>query len=256
VASDTFKFFDYIVAMSGHSKWAQIKRQKGTADVKRSGVFTKMSNAISVAVRDGGKNPEMNFKLRLAIERARAVNMPNQSIERAIARGAGEGSDAIIDVVFYEGFGPGGAALVVETMTDNKNRTSNDIRAVFGKHGGTLGTPNSVKWQFSSAGLILIAKKDLPTTPRDELELQLIDAGADDVRENPEGIEITTPPNQLKAVQDKILSLHIPVATAELILIPQNPVQLEPAAREKLDQLISDLENLQDVHAVYTNNQP
>lgn len=239
--------------MSGHSKWAQIKRQKGAADAKRSSLFTKFSNAISAAARVGGENPETNFKLRLAIERAKAANMPNQSIERAIARGVGKAEGAAIEEVFYEGFGPGGIPLVIETVTDNKNRTSGEIRSVLTRYGGSLGTPNSVRWQFEQAGLIFLAKESVVSRPRDELELQLIEAGAEDVKDGPEGLTVYTKPAQLKTVQEKVDALQIPVAAAELVLVPKNPVTAPEEEGAKLCELVAELEGRQDVNAVYTN---
>ncbi len=161
--------------MSGHSKWSQIKRQKGVNDAKRGQAFTRLGREITVAARDGGGDPDSNYRLRLAIQRARESNMPMDNIDRAIKRGVGGGDGPALDEILYEGYGPGGAAVLVEVMTDNRNRAAGDIRSVFTRHGGNLGNPGSVNWMFEPRGVIMIAVNG---TNAEEIELKAIDAGA------------------------------------------------------------------------------
>lgn len=239
--------------MSGHSKWSQIKRQKGAADVKRSGVFTKLSNAIAVAVREGGKQPDMNFKLRLAIDRAKAANMPNDNIDRAIKRGAGEGEGALIETVTYEGFGPAGSALVIEAMTDNKNRTASELRSLLSSAGGSLGSPNSVRWQFQTKGAIDLLIDQNANLSLEAVESAAIEAGADDVIQSDSVIEILTDPQHLQRVKESIEKLPAVIDTAELRNIPTTPIDLSEADREKLLTLLHELDELADIDSVSTN---
>jgi YebC/PmpR family DNA-binding regulatory protein len=239
--------------MSGHSKWSQIKRQKGAADQKRSGVFTKLSNAIVVAVREGGKNPDMNVRLRLAIDKAREANMPNDNVERAIKRGSGELGGAVIEAVTYEGFGPAGSTLIVEALTDNKNRTASEIRSTLAKHGGRLGTPNTVRWQFETRGYFEILNGENPGRNPEEMELALIEAGAEDIKPTDLGCEAFVDHHNFTAVRDAITAGGIALSTAEVRPIATAPVVLSEADQQKLISLMEEIDDLPDVDALYTN---
>jgi len=239
--------------VSGHSKWSTIKRQKGAADAKRGALFTKLGNAITIAIRETGeKNIDINFKLRLAIERARAANMPNENIERAIKRGAGELEGQTIESVVYEGFGPAGSALIIEALTDNKNRTASDIRSILTKHNGRLGGPNSVMWQFTKKGLIPINTED-NKHGQDDIEMMSVEAGADDVRSVDNIIEVLTKPNQLKSVQDKLSENGLKLESAELAYIPNNYTDLNESGQKQLDRLLDELNDNQAVVTIYDN---
>lgn len=236
--------------MSGHSKWAQIKRQKGVADEKRSAAFTKLANAVTVAAREGGKDAELNFRLRLAIEKARAANMPKENIERAMKRGTGEIEGRQLENVTYEGFGPDGVAIIAETLTDNRNRTTADLRRVFGEYGGTLGSTNSVLWMFEPRGYLEVASEG----KRDVLELALIDAGADNIEDDHDLLIISTPSPSLKNVREAALNAGADVKNAELVLHANTEVSpTSEANREKIHNLLLALEELDDVTNVATN---
>lgn len=239
--------------MSGHSKWAQIKRQKAVTDKKRGSIFTKLGNAITLAARTGGGDPEMNFKLRLAIDRAKAVNFPKDNIDRAIKRGTGELGGAEIVEVVYEGYGPSGVAIFIETLTGNKNRTVADIRHILSLHGGKIGSANSVAWMFAKAGVIRIAREHKPQE-WENIELELIDAGATDIQEEEEGITILCPPSLLDAIK-KVLEAHtVPITSSDVEMNPTTTVEIaDPAEHERIEKLISALETLEDVTAVSTN---
>lgn len=234
--------------MSGHSKWAQIKRQKGVADLKKSATFTKLANAITVAVREGGKDPEMNFRLRLAIEKAREANMPKENVDRAIKRGSGEPGDRPIETVVYEGYGPSSSAIVVETVTDNRNRTTADLRKAFTGHGGALGNTNSVLWMFERRGVIVADPADRQAT-----ELAAIDAGAIDIHDDGSMI-IFTAPNDLDKVRSAVASANAVVTHAEISLVPKTTVEVqEEGTRAAIRQLILALEDLPDTTNVSVN---
>lgn len=238
--------------MSGHSKWSQIKRQKGVADQKRGQAFTKMGNVISIAVRQGGgiADPEQNFRLRLEIERARAINMPKENIERAIERGQGRDKGHELSEVVYEGFGPGGIAIIVEATTDNKQRTTPEIKSIFEKNGGALGTPGSVAYLFHQVGAITVKKN---TKTADEIFLIAADAGALDVEEIGEEVIIYTKPDELKNVKD-ILQDQLVIVTAELIHKPVNSINIvEKNLASKILGFIDRLESHDDVQKVYAN---
>ncbi len=238
--------------MSGHSKWSTIKRQKGIADARRSQVFTKLGHAIAVAARLGGADPAMNFRLRLAIEKAKAASLPKDNIDRAIAKGAGTGGQQIEEVT-YEGFGPGGTALVIQAMTDNRNRTVSEIRNIITKLGGNLGNENSVAWQFTSKGVIRIPADQLRDKDKDALELGCVDAGADDVQDDPEGLTILCPPPNLQALQAFVHDQGLQSASADIELIPNTPLALSPEDDAKLQRVVEALEEHDDVSAVWTN---
>jgi YebC/PmpR family DNA-binding regulatory protein len=236
--------------MSGHSKWAQIKRSKGAADAKRGVLFSKLSKRISIAVKEGGSgDPKQNMKLANAIDKAKEASMPNDNIERAIKKGLGEGGPAIEEVT-YEGYGPFGTAFLIEAATDNKNRTVNNIKHVLTKHGGNLGGPGSVAWQFQTRGQILVerAGSDL-----EAIEMTAIDAGAEDIRESAEGLEIYTNPHDLNAVKEKVQAIGAKIAQDEIIQISTQGVDLTEEQKSKIDTLLADLENDEDVIAVHTS---
>jgi YebC/PmpR family DNA-binding regulatory protein len=235
--------------MSGHSKWSQIKRQKGVNDVKRGASFTKMGREISVPARAGGGDPDGNFRLRLAIERARAVNMPLDTIKRAIEKAAGGGEGEQFEEIMYEGYGPGGVAIIVETATDNRNRTAADVRSILTKAGGQLAGSGSVAWQFEQRGVITLA----PGGNTEELELIAIDAGADDVDSTGEQVEVFTKPTELEAVRRSLEAAGVKIESAEMGMQAKNTVELDaPKARQAL-RLIELLEDHDDVQRVTAN---
>ena len=238
--------------MSGHSKWSTIKRQKGIADSRRSQVFTKLGHAITVAARLGGADPVMNFRLRLAIEKAKAASVPKDNIDRAIAKGAGTGGQHIEEIT-YEGFGPGGAALIIQAMTDNRNRTVSEIRTLITKLGGHLGSEHSVAWQFTTKGVVRLAADQLMGKDRDVLTLGALDAGADDVQDEPEGLTILGAPDALPKLQAYLADQQLTPASADVELVATTPVQLSENENAKLQKLIEALEAHDDVSAVWTN---
>ena len=202
--------------MSGHSKWSKIQRGKAISDQKKGAIFSKLVRQIAIAVREGGgPDPESNFKLRVAIEKARAEEMPRENIERAVAKAAGEGGGANIEQVTYEGFGPFNTTFVVEAATDNKNRTTSNVRKIFEKHGGNMSQPGSVMWGYEIKGQILVEKGGYDLS---EIELKAIDAGAEDVRESQEGLEIYTAPLDLHRVKQTLEKIPVKIAAAEIIM--------------------------------------
>jgi len=235
--------------MSGHSKWATIKRAKGAADAKRGQVFTKLSREISFAARQGG-DPESNFRLRLAVQKARDQNMPMDNIERAIKRGAGGGEGQQVSEFMLEGYGAGGTAIMVQIQTDNRNRTIQEVRNVFVRHGGNLGESGSVAWQFQSKGVLTVEPDKM--NPED-MALFAIDAGAEDVRVEKTYIEVQTQPKQLEAVRQALLGQKWHVVSAELSMVPTTAVQLEEKASIQVLKLMDKLEELDDVQRVYSN---
>lgn len=235
--------------MSGHSKWSTIKRQKGAADAKRGKLFSKLARTISVAVKTGGSpDPNLNFKLRVAVDKAKQAAMPADNIDRAIKRGAGEGKEAIESVV-YEGYGPAGTAMMVETITDNKNRTTQTIRNTFNKYGGRMGEQGSVAWMFESKGQILLEKQ--PGT--EDLALELIDIGVEDIKETPDGFEIYTLPVDLEKIKKWIEDKGLKILDAEVIMKPNQTVELSEEDNKKVQQLIDALEDDDDIMTVHTN---
>ncbi len=237
--------------MAGHSHWAQIKRQKGATDAKRGAVFTKAAREIQSAVRQGGPNPDANFSLRLAMDRARAVNMPKDSIERAIERATGGGEGAAhFDEVVYEGYGPHGVAILMETLTDNRNRTVGNIRSTLTKRGGSLAEGGAVAWQFEQKGVILV---ELNGQDSDEVSLTAIDLGADDVQPVEEGLEVLTAVENLQSVREGLIKARLSVKSAELARIPKMNVTLGEQDTLQVLTLIDTLEDLDDVQRVYSN---
>lgn len=240
--------------MSGHSKWHTIRRSKGAADQKRGQVFTKLARDITLAAREGGGDPTMNFRLRLAIDKARANNMPLDSIQRAVDRGTGKGNDGTMEeTVFYEGYAPGGVAILIEAATDNRNRTSSDVRATMNKNGGSPGEPGSVGWMFRQQGLITIDLSNIRLDP-DEVTLQAIDAGAEDVEAGEELLEIYTDYANLNAVRIALEEQGLPIKDAEVTMRPTTLIA--PADEQdalKVLRLMEKLEDLDDVQRVYSN---
>jgi YebC/PmpR family DNA-binding regulatory protein len=238
--------------MSGHSKWATIKRKKGAADAKRGQLFTKLTREITVSAKEGGGDPDANFRLRLAVQRARAENMPLDNIQRAIARGTGSGADAShFEEIDYEGYGPNGVAMLVRALTDNRNRTVAEVRSIFTKAGGSLGEAGSVAWMFEPRGLILIEPK--ADQDPDEITLAAIDAGADDVFAEEEHIEVITAFEDLKQVQETLTSQGYNITNAETTMIPKTTMALDDRGMEQALRLVERLEELDDVQTVYTN---
>jgi YebC/PmpR family DNA-binding regulatory protein len=235
--------------MSGHSKWAQIKRQKGVTDVRRGQLFTKLGREITVAVREGGPNPESNFRLRLTIQKARDKNMPSENIERAIKRGSGEAGAASLSEVIIEGYGPHGIAVLVEALTDNRNRTLQEVRSLFFRHGGSLGASGSVSWIFDTRGIITVETDGVNA---EELELAAIDAGADDVKEEKGYLEIHTTPQNLETVRKAVEQIKPPVS-AEVQRVAKQTVVLDEQQAIQTLKLLDHLEELDDVQHVSAN---
>jgi YebC/PmpR family DNA-binding regulatory protein len=239
--------------MSGHSKWSTIKRKKGAADAKRGQLFTKLTREITVAAKEGGGDPDSNFRLRLAVQRARSENMPLDNIQRAIQKGTGGGSDgAQYEEITYEGYGPNGVALLVQALTDNRNRTVAEVRSMFTKSGGSLGEAGSVGWMFEPRGLIMIEPKN--GEDPDEITMTAIDAGADDVSVEEDGqVEVITSFEDLKHVQETLSGQGLNITSAETTMIPKTTMALDDKAIEQALRLVERLEDLDDVQTVYTN---
>ena len=237
--------------MSGHSKWANIKHKKGKADAQRGALFTKMAREIIVAAREGGPDPDGNFRLRLAIDKAKANNVPNDNILRAVKRAAGSEDGASFDTIYYEGYGTAGVAVLVETLTDNKNRTAGDVRHVFSKHGGNLGENGCVGWLFDRKGVITLAgAKDLDI---DGLMMQALDLGAEDVRQEGESVEVVTDPTSFQAVEEGLTKAGCTFDSAEITMIPQTTVELTQRDAERMLKMMDAFEDLDDVQNVYAN---
>jgi YebC/PmpR family DNA-binding regulatory protein len=236
--------------MSGHSKWSTIKRKKGAEDAKRGKIFTKIGRELSIAAREGGPDPEVNFKLRLVIEKAKQANMPKDNIERSIRRGAGLEKGETLEQVVYEGYGPGGTALIVRALTDNRNRAVADIRRAFSRHGGNLGENGCVAWMFEQKGYVTIP---LNGHDPDELFMLAVDAGAEDVVVGEDTVEIFADISDFQAVQEALSEAEIEMETAELSMIPQTKMDLSPAQGIKVMGLVDTLDELDDVEKVYTN---
>jgi YebC/PmpR family DNA-binding regulatory protein len=238
--------------MSGHSKWSSIKHKKGAADAKRGKLFSKLSRALIVAAREGGADPAANLALANAIEKARSYSMPKDTIERAIARGSRADSDAdSFEQVTYEGYGPNGVAVIVEALTDNRNRTAADVRAAFTKHDGNLGGSGSVAWLFERRGLILV---DADGVDEDDLTLAAAEGGAEDVERDGSSFRVTSAPEDLTSVRETIEASGLTVDSSELTLVPKTTVSLEDeSAAKKTLRLIDALEENDDVQEVYAN---
>ena len=238
--------------MSGHSKWSQIKHKKANTDAKKGKSFTKIVKEITVAARSGGGDPEGNPRLRLAIDKAKEVNMPSDNIKKAIMKGTGELPGTTYEESIYEGYGPGGAAIMMEVMTDNKNRTVSEIRYILSKNGGNLGEAGCVSWIFDKKGYILVEKTKVD---EDALMSIVLDAGAEDMKNDPkeESYEIITTPETLDVVKDAIKRNKIDISLAEITMLPKNYVPLEGPAAEQMLRLIDGLEDHDDIQNVYAN---
>jgi YebC/PmpR family DNA-binding regulatory protein len=237
--------------MSGHSKWSTIKRQKGANDAKRGALFTKVTREIAVAARQGGGDPEANYRLRLAIEKARAVNMPADNIKRTIDKATGGGDAEQFEEIVYEGYGPGGVAVLVEAATDNRNRTAAEVRSIFTKAGGQLAGSGAVAWQFEPRGLIAVAPDGQDA---DEVALAAIDAGAEDVdTDDPEAIEIFTSPSDLERIRAALEAAGVSIDSAESTMIAKQTVELDSTKARQALRLVEQLEDLDDVQRVTAN---
>jgi len=236
--------------MSGHSKWHTIKHKKGAADAKRGKIFTRLIKELTVAARSGGGDPDMNPRLRTIIAEAKANNMPRENIERAIRRGTGEEPGVSYEEILYEGYGPGGVALMIQTLTDNKNRTVGEIRFILGKHAGNLAAENSVAWMFSRKGQVVVEKAK---ADEDTLLNAALDAGADDMNDDGEAWEVVTPPEKFEAVRDAIKALGVEVANAEVAMIPQNYVKLQGKEAQQMLRLFEAIDDHDDVQHVWAN---
>ena len=236
--------------MSGHSKWSSIKHQKGVTDARRGQLFTKLTREIIVAVREGGSNPEANFRLRLVIQKARDNNMPLDNIERAIKRGSGQTEGVSLAEMVLEGYGPSGVAILVQALSDNRNRTLQDVRNIFSRHGGNLGESGCVAWLFDTLGVITVETKELDA---EELVLDAIDAGAEDVSIENKYIEIYTKPAELEKVREALGQKKLPIASAELSMVPKTMVELEEKTALQTLKLLDRLEELDEVQHVSSN---
>jgi YebC/PmpR family DNA-binding regulatory protein len=238
--------------MSGHSKWSTIKHKKGAADAKRGQLFTKLSREIMVAAREGDPNPEMNFRLRLAIDNAKSMNMPKDNIDRAVARGSGVGADAVIlEQISYEAYGPGGAGIIVQALTDNKNRTAAEVRAQITRAGGNLAGAGAVSWNFENKGLITVEVND---GDPDDIALEIVDAGAEDVDVEGNTVRVTAPYEEFATVKSGVESLPgITIESGELAMVPTTLVPLDDKGAMQTLRLLDALEELDDVSKVYSN---
>lgn len=237
--------------MSGHSKWAGIKHKKAVVDAKRGQTFTKAAREITIAAKEGGGDIDGNFRLRLAVAKAREVNMPADRIQAAIDRGTGAAKGEALEELRYEGFGPAGVAIMVDAVTDNRNRTAPQIRHLFSKYGGNLGETNSVGWMFERKGVI---EANLKGKDSDEVEMAAIDAGAEDIQSGDDGhLEVTTPPESFEAVRDALQSQGVEIENAELTMQPQQTVPVDEDHAAQVLRLIEYLEEDDDVQQVYAN---
>ena len=237
--------------MSGHSKWSNIKNRKGKQDAVKGKIFTKMAKLIAVAAREGGGDPEMNAKLRDAIAKAKAANMPNDNVDRAVKKGTGELGDAIFEEIAYEGYGPGGVAVIVSALTDNKNRTAADVRHAFDKNGGNLGTNGCVGFLFTKSGRIMVEKSD--AIDEDELMMLALDAGAEDMEVAEDGYTIITAPEDFAAVMDAMGENDIEVLTGEVAMIPSTETALSPEDVKKMEKMLDMFDDNDDVQEVWHN---
>ncbi|MDD4271286.1 MAG: YebC/PmpR family DNA-binding transcriptional regulator [Patescibacteria group bacterium] len=237
--------------MSGHSKWATTKRQKAVVDAKKGAIFTKIAKLITIAARKGG-DPDVNFSLRMAMDKGRAVNMPKDNIDRAVKRGTGEAGGAQIEELTYEGIGPVKTQFIVKCLSDNKNRTASEIRHLFSKHGGALG---SVMWNFSQRGVIMIESEEINSKKLtdENFELELIDAGAEDIKREAEGMTIYTAPADLQKAKQFLENKNIKTASAEVEYVAKEPADLSEEEKNQVEKFIEELDNNEDVSDYYTN---
>jgi YebC/PmpR family DNA-binding regulatory protein len=235
--------------MSGHSKWAQIKRQKGVADARRGQVFTKLTREIMLAARTGGQSVESNYQLRLVVQKARDSNMPSENIERAIKRAVGGGEGANLVEILFEGYGPSGVAVLIEALTDNRNRTVQEIRSTLTRHGGSLGETGCVAWLFDTRGVVTV---DASEGGADDVALMAIDAGADDVNTDSDYVEVYAEPGKMEDVR-KALEADFKVVSAEVSRVPKTTVMLDDAKAGQIMSFLDQLDQLDDVQRVYSN---
>ena len=236
--------------MSGHSKWSTIKRKKERVDAQRGKIFARLSREIIVAARMGGSDPEVNFRLRLAILKAKEANIPLENIQRAIQKGSGEIAGKQYEEIIYEGYGPGGAAIMCEVMTDNRNRMAGEIRFLFSRHGGNLGETGCVSWLFDKKGLLVVPKDKVK---EDELLLLTLEAGAEDVKVAEDSFEVISAPEDFEAVKNKLLAHNVPLIEADITMIPKSTVDLSEAEADRLFRLLDALEEHDEVQEVYVN---
>jgi YebC/PmpR family DNA-binding regulatory protein len=236
--------------MSGHSKWSTIKRQKGVADAKRGQLFTKLAKEIMVAVRDGGSNPEQNYRLRLIMQKCRDSNMPSDNVERAIKKASGEAGSAALAEANFEGYGPGGTAILIQVLSDNRNRTLQEIRSVLNRSGGNMADAGSVAWLFESKGLITIDTNELDS---EEVALWAIDAGAEDFKIEKGYLEVYTEADKLEEARRALEEKNVPIASAEISMVPTTTVDLEENDAARALRLLDKLEELEDVQRVFSN---
>jgi YebC/PmpR family DNA-binding regulatory protein len=236
--------------MSGHSKWHTIKHKKGAADAKRGKIFTRLIKELTVAARSGGGDPDMNPRLRTIVTEAKANNMPRENIERAIRRGTGEEPGVSYEEITYEGYGPGGVALLIQTLTDNKNRTVGEIRHLLAKYAGNLAAENSVAWMFSRKGQVVVEKE---RADEEKLLNAALEAGADDMNDDGSAWEIVSTPDTFESVRDAVKSLGIEPASAEIAMVPQNYVKLQGKEAQQMLKLMEALDDHDDVQHVWAN---
>lgn len=239
--------------MAGHSKWSNIKHRKAAQDAKRGQAFTKVARQIVMAVKEGGPDPETNFRLRLAIDRARQINMPNDNIERAINRGVGNTDGDNFEEIIYEGYGPHGVAIMIQVLTDNRNRTAGEVRHALSKAGGNLGESGCVSWMFEQKGLIAIEQNTASPVDEDELMMQALEAGAEDIQLEEDVFKILTAPNDFNQVKQALEAEGYQFLVAEVSMVPKNTISISEEAGEQIEKLIDTLEDLDDVQEVYTN---
>lgn len=239
--------------MAGHSKWSNIKHRKAAQDAKRGQAFTKVARQIVMAVKEGGPDPETNFRLRLAIDRARQINMPNDNIERAINRGVGNTDGDNFEEIIYEGYGPHGVAIMIQVLTDNRNRTAGEVRHALSKAGGNLGESGCVSWMFEQKGLIAIEQNTASPIDEDELMMQALEAGAEDIQLEEDVFKILTAPNDFNQVKQALEAEGYQFLVAEVSMVPKNTISISEEAGEQIEKLIDTLEDLDDVQEVYTN---
>lgn len=238
--------------MSGHSKWNNIKNKKEKSDAQRGKIFTKLGREILVAVKEGGPDPAGNSKLRDVIAKCKANNMPNDNIDRSIKKAAGDGANTNYEDITYEGYGPNGVAIMIEAMTDNRNRTAGDVRHILDKFGGNLGTNGAVSWMFDKKGVIVI-EKSATSLSEDDLMLEVIDAGAENFEADDEFYEITTAPDDFSKVREYLENKGISYIDAEVKMIPQNYVHLDEEAARKMGLIVEKMEDLDDVQEIWHN---
>jgi YebC/PmpR family DNA-binding regulatory protein len=236
--------------MSGHSKWHSIKHQKGVTDAKRGQLFTKLTREIIIAAREGGGNPEGNFRLRLAVQKARDSNMPMDNIERALKKGTGEVEGGSLAEMTLEGYGPNGIAILVNALSDNRNRTVQEVRSTFTRHGGNLGESGCVSWMFDSKGVITIKTGDYDA---DELALAAIDAGAEDVKVEKGYVEVYTAPEEMEKIRKILEQKNLEIETSELLMVPKSLIQLDEKSALQALKLLDRLEEIDDIQNVFSN---